>query len=141
MARNPAGDDNSAGQPYEDLDGDWHWNGTTVYMEDAVLDYGSTEAPAIKNWKVSGTVAVAVPTIADAKTDVVVVDLSSMTFAPAVGDAVFAIPLEALPTDCLLTGAYVSATDTVSVTFATKEGGGGVTGANKNFKFLFLDLT
>ena len=87
-------------------------------------------------------VAVAVPTIADAETDVVAVDVSgAFSMQPAVGDAVIAIPAEALPTDCLLAGAYVTATDTISVTFTTKEGGSGVTGANKNFYFLVIDLT
>ncbi len=69
------------------------------------------------------------------------VDISSLTFAAAVGDAVIANPLEALPTDCLLLGAYVSGTDTITVTFGSKEAGGGVTGANKNFSFLIFDLT
>ena len=88
------------------------------------------------------TIAVAVPTIADAESDVVAVDVSAASgFAPKVGDAVIAIPLEALPTDCILSGAYVTATDEVSVAFDTKEGGGGVTGANKNFRFLYFDCT
>lgn len=99
------------------------------------------ELAAIKAINVSGTIAVAVPTIADGETDEVTADLSGMTFAPAVGDLVVAIPLEALPTDAILCGAYVSATDTVTVSFSTKEGGSGVTGANKNFKFLLIDLT
>jgi hypothetical protein len=100
------------------------------------------EQATMKGFYVSGTVAVAVPTIADAEADSVDVDLASaLTFAPAVGDLVVAVPLEALPTDCLLNGAYVSATDHVIISFGTKEGGGGVTGANKNFKFVFIDLT
>lgn len=87
-------------------------------------------------------VVVAVPTIADTKCDVVAVDVSgAFAMAPAVGDAVIAIPQEAMPTDCLIFGAYVTATDEISVTFGTKEGGSGVTGANKNFKFLVIDLT
>lgn len=103
--------------------------------------HGGTDAAAVKGMYVSGTIAVAVPTIADAEVDEVAVDIAAMTFAAAVGDAVIAIPLEALPTDCLLLGAYVSATDTVTVSFGAKEGGAGVTGANKNFKFLLTDLT
>lgn len=72
----------------------------------------------------------------------VAVDVSAATgFAPKVGDAVIAIPMEALPTDCILNGAYITATDTVSVSFGTKEGGSGVTGANKNFRFLYFDCT
>lgn len=105
---------------------------------------GGTNAASIKGIYYSGTFAVAVPTIANdaaENADSVTVDLSSLTFAPAVGDAVIAVPLEALPTDCLLCGSYVTATDTVTVTFASKEGGGGVTGANKNFGFVIIDLT
>ena len=37
MAANPAGDDNATGQPFEDMDGDIHWNGTTIYSEDATI--------------------------------------------------------------------------------------------------------
>ena len=141
MAVNPAGDDNLAGNPFIDSDGDVHANDTTIYLEDADIVTSATEGLTIKGVKVSATIAVAVPTIADAKNDVVLVDVAAMAFAPAVGDIVFAVPLVALPTDCLLLSAYVSATDTVSVTFGTKEGGAGVTGANKDFKFIFWDLT
>lgn len=90
----------------------------------------------------SDTVTVAVPTIADAETDVVEVDVSGgSTFQPVVGDAVIAIPLAALPTDCVLNGAYVTDTDKVTVSFAAKEGGSGVTGANRSFRFLYVDCT
>ena len=90
----------------------------------------------------SDTIAVAVPTIADAEIDEVAVDVSTV-FAtqPAVGDAVVAIPMEALQTSAILCGAYVSAAGTVTVSFAAKEGGAGVTGGNKNFRFLLLDCT
>lgn len=100
---------------------------------------GGSESAAIKAIVHSGTIAVAVPSITDPDIAKVDVDVSSMTFAPAVGDAVIAIPSEALPTNCRLQGAQVSATDTVQVTFGSE--GGNVTGANKNFKFLFIDLT
>lgn len=90
-------------------------------------------------------VVVAVPSIADnaaENADSVAVDVSAaLTMQPAVGDAVIALPQEALPTDCLLCGCYVTNTDEITLTFASKEGGSGVTGANKNFKFLVLDLT
>lgn len=90
----------------------------------------------------SDSVTVAVPTIADAEIDEVAVDVSGgSAFQPAVGDAVIAIPMEALPTSCILAGAYVSATDQVTVSFAAKEGGAGVTGANKSFRFLYYDCT
>lgn len=106
----------------------------------------TTDRVAVKGIYMSpANVVVAVPTIADNAAengDSVDVDVSAaFSMAPAVGDAVIAIPQEALPTDCLLCGAYVTATDTITVTFMSKEGGGGVTGATKNFKFLVIDLT
>jgi hypothetical protein len=91
---------------------------------------------------VSDAINVTIPTIADAESDEVAVDVSAAsTFAPQVGDAVIAIPLVTLPTSCLLLGAYVSAADEVTVSFGTLEGGAGVTGAAKSFKFLYMDLT
>lgn len=91
---------------------------------------------------VSSAIDVAVPTIADAEIDEVAVDVAAAsTFVPKVGDAVIAIPLAALPTSAILCGAYVSAADTVTVSFAAKEGGSGVTGANVSFKFMYIDLT
>lgn len=99
-------------------------------------------AATVKGIYLSATVAVAVPTIADAEDDLVAVDVAAaFTMQPAVGDAVIAIPLAALPTDCILEGAYITATDEITVAFGTKEGGSGVTGANKDFKFLVIDLT
>ncbi len=106
------------------------------------LKVGTAEAVGVEGIYLSSTVAVAVPTIADAEADEVAVDVSAaFTMAPAVGDAVIAIPSEALPTACLLNGARVTGTDQVTVSFGTLEGGAGVTGANKNFKFLVVDLT
>ena len=85
------------------------------------LQVGTSEAVAIKGVYLSATVAVAVPTIADAESDEVAVDVSAaFTMQPAVGDAVIAIPSEALPTSCQLNGAYVSATDTVTVSLARR---------------------
>ena len=98
----------------------------------------SETAPA-KGMYVSGTVSVAVPSITDPDIAKVDVDTSAMTFAAAVGDAVVAIPLEALPTNARLQGAWVNATDQVQITFGSE--GGNVVGASKNFKFLFIDLT
>lgn len=90
-------------------------------------------------------VAVTVPSIANDAAengDSVAVDVSSaFSIQPAVGDAVIAIPQAALPTDCLMCGVYVTNTDEITVTFMSKEGGGGVTGAAVNFKFLVIDLT
>jgi hypothetical protein len=100
---------------------------------------GGSESAAIKAIVVSGSIAVAVPSITDPDCAKVDVSIAAMTFAAAVGDAVIAIPLEALPTNCRLSGAWVSATDQVTITFSSE--GGNVTGANKNFNFLIVDLT
>lgn len=117
-----------------------------VVAGNAAFGANATDRATIKGMYMNpSAIAVAVPTIANdaaENVDSVAVDVSSaFSIQPAVGDAVIAIPLEALPTDCLLCGAYVTATDTITVTFGSKEGGGGVTGANKNFQFLVFDLT
>ncbi len=86
------------------------------------------------------TVAVTVPSITDPDCAKVDVDVSAGgTFAPKVGDAVIPIPLAALPTNCRLGAAYVTATDTVTVIFHSE--GGNVTGAAKDFRFLYFDCT
>lgn len=106
----------------------------------------ATDRATIKGIYLSpANVVVAVPAIANdaaENADSVAVDVSgAFSMQPAVGDAVIAIPQEAMETDCLIAGAYVTATDTITVTFMSKEGGAGVTGGNKNFKFLVIDLT
>ncbi len=101
----------------------------------------ATDKVAIKGFYMTpANVSVSVPSITDpdiAKVNVSVASAFSM--APAVGDAVIAIPQEALPTNCRLQGAWVSATDEIEITFGSE--GGNVTGASKNFKFLVMDLT
>lgn len=88
----------------------------------------------------SDTVSVTVPSITDPDIAKVDVDVSGgSTFQPAIGDAVIAIPLAALPTNCRLQNAWVTATDTVQVVFGSE--GGDVTGAARNFKFLYIDCT
>lgn len=88
----------------------------------------------------SDTVSVTVPSVTDPDIAKVDVDVSAgSVFQPKVGDAVIAIPLVALPTNCRLQGAQVTATDTVQVTFGSE--GGNVVGAAKNFKFLYFDCT
>lgn len=87
----------------------------------------------------SGTIVVAVPTIADNDTGEVAVDTSAAEYTCAVGDYVLVAPLAALPTDCTLTGAWVSDADEVTVGFSAQDGG--VTGANVNFTFLWFDTT
>ena len=87
---------------------------------------------------VVATVAVSVPTIADAESDVVAETVTGV----ALGDAVLvANPVAALPTDAIFSGAYVSATDTISFAFDTKEGGAGVTGEDIDFIVIYLDRT
>lgn len=132
MPATVTGDDEAAGHFFTDYDGDLHQNG-------ALYIGAETEGAAIKGIYDSGTIAVTVPSITDPDCAKVDVDISSLTFAAAVGDAVIARPSEALPTNCRLSGAWVSATDTIQVTFSSE--GGNVVGAAKNFKFLIFDLT
>lgn len=137
MARNPSGDDNVAdvAAPFVDMDGDQHFNGNVVFIEASPLDFGEGR---LSDLIISGTVAVTIPTIAATNSDSVAVNVASaFTASITVGSFVVAAPLEALPTDCLLSTAYVTATDEITVTFDAKEGGG-VTGAAKNFRFLVL---
>lgn len=98
----------------------------------------SGERGQVKGIYYSGTIAVAVPSITDPDEAHVDVDLSALTVSPAVGDAVIVIPLEALPSNANLLGAFVSATDTVRITYGSE--GGNVTGANKNHGFLLIKL-
>jgi hypothetical protein len=90
-------------------------------------------------YKNPAVVAVAVPSITDP--DIAKVDVSvaaAFSVSVAVGDFVIAAPMEALPTNCRLQGAWVSATDTVTITFGSE--GGSVTGANKNFNFFLIKM-
>jgi hypothetical protein len=101
-----------------------------------------TEMATTPFMELSAAINVTVPDIADAEIDEVAVDVSSaFGTVLAVGDAVIAIPQEALMTSAILCGAYVSDADEITVSFAAKEGGSGVTGAAKSFKFLAVDFT
>lgn len=104
------------------------------------LEVGSTdtERASIKGIYVS-TLAVTVPSITDPDIAKVDVDISGLTFAASVGDIVIVTPTEALPSACRLQGAWVTATDTVQITYGSE--GGNVTGASKTHKFLLIDLT
>lgn len=136
MARNPSGDDNLTGNTFTDMDGDVHLNATTVYTEGASYDDGEG---AIDGFVVIDDLSVTIPTIADAENDFVEVTIgASATYEVALGDVVVASPTEALPTDCLYFGAYVSGADKITFTFGTKEGGSGVTGAAKTFNVLIF---
>ena len=88
-------------------------------------------------------VVVAVPTIADAESDEVAVDVSAsgFQFTLGLGDAVLVAAEASLPTSCLQGGAYVSAADEITISFGTLEGGAGVTGANVNYAMLAFDTT
>ena len=101
----------------------------------------STDIVAVKGIYMSpSNVSVSVPSMDDMDGGEVAVDVAgAFSMAPAVGDAVIAIPQEALPTDCSLCGAWVNATDTITVSFTTQNGA--VTGASKNFKFVVIDVT
>lgn len=87
------------------------------------------------------TVSVSVPSITDPDIAKVDVDISSsnLGFAAAVGDPVIAVPLAALPTNARLQGAWVTAANSVQVTFGSE--GGSVTGAAHNFRFFVIDAT
>lgn len=89
--------------------------------------------------RLSATIAVTVPSITDPDIAKVDVSISAMDFQPLIGDAIIAIPLEALPTNCRLQGAWVTTTDSVQITFGSE--GGNVVGAAKNFQFLVFDCT
>lgn len=85
-------------------------------------------------------VVVAVPAITDPDIAKVDVDVSgAFSMQPAVGDAVIAIPQEAMEANARILNAYVTNTDQITVVFGSE--GGNVTGGNKNFKFLVVDLT
>lgn len=98
------------------------------------------QAATAPSFWLSDTVSVTVPSITDPDIAKVDVDVSAGSpFQPAIGDAVIAIPLAALPTNCRLQGAWVTATDSVQVTFGSE--GGSVVGAARNFRFLYVDCT
>ena len=135
MARTISGDDPTATAPYKDVDGDVHLNGTTVYVEAATLDFAEG---VISNVIVQKAISVTIPSFASDTCDSVAVDVASaFTASVAVGDIVIAAPAESLPSNCVFTGAYVSATDTITCTFASAEGAG-VTGAAKTFNFVVI---
>jgi hypothetical protein len=86
----------------------------------------------IDGFIVSDAQSVTVPSITDP--DIAKVDVT-ITGA-AVGDFVLVGPNEALPTNCRLQGAFVTATDTVTFVFGSE--GGNVTGAAKSFDVVVI---
>jgi hypothetical protein len=133
--------------------GEFYCDGTTWYSLNALSNSGAfssgsdaTDRVTIKGfYKNPAPISVSVPSIVNdvpENVDSVVVSVAAaFSIQPAVGDAVIAIPLAALPTDCLLLSAYVTSTDNITVTFGSREGGAGVTGAAVNFDFFIVDLT
>lgn len=101
----------------------------------------ATDRVAIKGIYMSpANVSVTVPAITDPDIAKVDVDVSSaFSMQPAVGDAVIAIPQEAMEANARILGCYVTATDQITVVFGSE--GGNVTGGAKNFKFMVLDVT
>jgi len=102
------------------------------------VKFGGDNGSNLGGFYLSGVVAVTVPAITDpdiAKVDVDV-DAAFSTITPAVGDAVIAIPQEALPTNARLQGAWITANNSVQVTFGSE--GGNVSSSAKNFKFLVI---
>ena len=91
----------------------------------------------IKDVVLSTGQSVTVPSITDP--DIAKVDVAVTGITVAVGDMVLVAPKEALPTNCRLQGAFVTASNVVTFTFGSE--GGNVTGAAKLFDILVLDRT
>lgn len=90
------------------------------------------------HWSVVTGVVVAVPTIADAETDEVAVDVSGsgFDFTLNFGDFVIVNEEAALPTSCQSGGARITAEDEITFGYGAFEGGSGVTGANVNYSIM-----
>ena len=115
--------------------------GNVIVPRTFVQGTDTTDRVAIKGMYMNpSNLAVTVPAITDpdiAKVDINVAAAFSM--APAVGDAVIAIPQEAMEAAARILGCYVTATDQITLVFGSE--GGSVTGGAKNFKFMIFDLT
>lgn len=100
-----------------------------------------TTRAGIKSIHLSIATAVTVPAITDH--DIAKVDIDSeesfIAYNTAPGDAVIAIPTEAMETNARILSCYVSEDDQITLVFGSE--GGNVTGGAKNFKFLAFDLT
>lgn len=113
-------------------------NGTDNGSDPQIL-VGDTTSAATVNGIYARAFNVAVPSITDPDSASVDVDVSAFAVSVAVGDLVIAVPTEALPTNCKLGAAWVSATDTVQINFTSV--GGNVTGATKAFKIAVIKVT
>lgn len=114
--------------------------GLTSATGGLVVGTGEGIATGIKNLVLFSGASVAVPSITDPDIASVNVDVSSLALGIALGDHVVSVGFgSALPTNCRYLGAYVSATDQVTLVFGSE--GGNVTGANRAVTILIADVT
>jgi len=106
---------------------------------DPQLFVGDTTSAATVDGVYSRSVSVSVPSITDPDSASVDVDVSAFAISVAVGDQVLVTPSAALPTNALLSGAYVVSTDTVRVVYTSV--GGNVTGSAVNHKITVIKVT
>lgn len=100
-------------------------------LEQLIL--GKNSGPGVQKVELSAALSVTIPSVTGGVANTSTAFSATATFTGAkVGDFVWATPTVALPTNCVFTGAYVSATDTVTFTF-TSSVAGAVTGAAKTF--------
>lgn len=100
-----------------------------------VLNTALTSVP-VKSIEGHLTGTVAVPTIG---TQGLGGSVTVTVTGASLGDTVLASPIAALPAFCVLTNAYVSAANTVTLTFHAV--GGTVTGANNTFNLLIFKMS
>jgi len=94
----------------------------------------------VKGWIYDTALSVTVPSITDLANGTDIGNVAVTVTGVALGDVVLAAnPTVALPANCRLVSAYVSATDTVTFVFCSD--GGSVTGAAKTFSVVVADLT
>lgn len=115
--------------------------GAATLSSNLIQGSNTTDRVTVKGiYMTPANVAVTVPAITDPDIAKVDVDVSAaFSMQPAVGDAVIAIPAEAMEANARILNAYVTNTDQITVVFGSE--GGNVTGGSKNFKFLVVDLT
>jgi len=79
MARNPSGDDNLAGNPFTDSEGDFHLNGTSLFVEGALIRLGAPSIVTI----VSGVATITTGFVALAAESSTTDQLDTLTLAGA----------------------------------------------------------
>jgi hypothetical protein len=88
MAQSPSGDDPKASVPYLDLDGDQHWNGTSIWVEGALTRRGAPTVVTIA----SGVATITTGYVALAAESSTTDQLDTLTLAGAVaGDEVLLV--------------------------------------------------